>query len=315
MIRRPPRSTLRITLFPYTTLFRSVSSLTGIVAATEGEVSALHVASDGDLWFADGNAITHAEKQGTEYAIAALQIEGETAAPTVLLDVSNETGETLLAAFDDRLYEIDLATDTAYPVPIESGTIFAMAPGLAGTSYIASERGLFERWPSRCYKHYTLSDGAASAAFALSYSPKDGTFVLLESGIALARPDSELAGQASRDQLGFSSIGAGAALANNGAGTVWSMSETAVRGAEIGAATSFTADVKPVLVAYCSPCHADGANNAPVVDFPDYEVSSALAGDVVARIASGNMPPAGEPAPSTDEFQLIQAWLIGGLAE
>ncbi len=299
----------------YSQSFIVVSTLTGIIEATEGELSGLHVASDGDFWFGEGSSITHAEKQGSVYAMTSFQVEGETSAATVLLDASSEAGEILLAAFDDHLYEIDLATNTAYPVPIETGTIFAMAPGLHDTSYIATERGLFERWPSHCYKHYTLSDGASSAAFALSYSPKDGTFVLLDTGIVLARPDSELQGMASLDQLGFAKIAVGAALANNGAGTVWSTSETSVRGADIGEATSFAADVEPILVTYCSPCHAEGANSAPAVDFADYQVSSMLAGDIIQRIASGNMPPAGEPAPSKDEFQLIQAWSIGGLAE
>lgn len=299
----------------YSQSFIVVSTLTGIIEATEGEVSGLHVASDGDLWFGEGSSITHAEKQGSVYAMTSFQVEAETSAATVLLDASSEADEILLAAFGDHLYEIDLVTNTAYPVPIETGTIFAMEPGLHGTSYIATERGLFERWPSHCYKHYTLSEGPSSAAFALSYSPKDGTFVLLDTGIALARPDSKLQGMASEAQLGFANIEPSATLANNGAGTVWSTSGAAVRGADIGEAASFAADVEPVLVTYCSPCHAEGANSAPEVDFANYQVSSILAGDIIERIASGNMPPAGEPAPSKDEFQLIQAWSIGGLAE
>src|SRR3546814_17057365 len=40
MIRRPPRSTLTDTLFPYTTLFRSVEVLEGVVEDDEGH--ALH---------------------------------------------------------------------------------------------------------------------------------------------------------------------------------------------------------------------------------------------------------------------------------
>ena len=41
MIRRPPRSTLELTLFPYTTLFRSITGLRRTSFNTSGSVMAL----------------------------------------------------------------------------------------------------------------------------------------------------------------------------------------------------------------------------------------------------------------------------------
>src|SRR5213594_3470546 len=49
MRRRPPRSTQAFTLFPYTTLFRSLERLRQLVAETQLEVPGLNVGVTGEL--------------------------------------------------------------------------------------------------------------------------------------------------------------------------------------------------------------------------------------------------------------------------
>src|SRR3546814_2074820 len=53
MIRRPPRSTRTDTLFPYTTLFRSVAAETGGLEVEAGGVTARHLAG------AERGAVAH----------------------------------------------------------------------------------------------------------------------------------------------------------------------------------------------------------------------------------------------------------------
>src|SRR3546814_16484975 len=57
MRRRPPRSTLADTLFPYTTLFRPLAALIRWVAVT----GALHLDGRGDI--ADGSGAAHKDRE------------------------------------------------------------------------------------------------------------------------------------------------------------------------------------------------------------------------------------------------------------
>src|SRR3712207_7023491 len=75
MIRRPPRSTL----FPYTTLFRSLAEQPAAPVHLQDDVHALRVGEEGDLEFVDPAA--QAGRRGE----LDLLVEGQLAAPDAAL--------------------------------------------------------------------------------------------------------------------------------------------------------------------------------------------------------------------------------------
>jgi uncharacterized membrane protein len=102
-------------------------------------------------------------------------------------------------------------------------------------------------------------------------------------------------------------------LTSDDAGGVWLGEGTAISGWTLGTPMSFETDVKPVLESYCSVCHAPpGANDAPPIDFLDYDVAVAKSAQVAQRIGTGQMPPASATPLPADSHQIILRWIASG---
>src|SRR3546814_14984232 len=86
MIRRPPRSTRTDTLFPYTTLFRSVHDR--LLLVSDGVHGALDDRQIASLLAARGNAETDARRITT----AALAAGSQDNASAVLIDILDQIG-------------------------------------------------------------------------------------------------------------------------------------------------------------------------------------------------------------------------------
>jgi hypothetical protein len=90
---------------------------------------------------------------------------------------------------------------------------------------------------------------------------------------------------------------------------------------------TYTADIQPILVANCSPCHSvdnSGGHNAA----SSYDDAVERADDIVDEIESGGMPESGsgnvgcdggDPGDpgcvSAEDFALIQQWVEDGTPE
>ncbi|MEQ9317995.1 MAG: hypothetical protein RIF41_02510, partial [Polyangiaceae bacterium] len=208
----------------------------------------------------------------------------------------------LYVAFGDRLYEIE--DDSAYAVPFELGAVHAISAGSADAIYVASDRGLFERAVDGQWTRYTLTDDDAGApATALSFYPKDGAFVSVPGGVALATPDAGVTGVVSS---------AFPQMIADDVGQLWLAGGSDVTGLAVGTPIGFEDDVAPILTTYCSSCHADGTENAPLQDFADYDNVVVLAQTVVSRIQAGQMPPAGSDPLPGDAVDLINRWYLSG---
>jgi hypothetical protein len=105
---------------------------------------------------------------------------------------------------------------------------------------------------------------------------------------------------------------AGAAGAGGSAGAAGAGGES---GASNDAEVTYGADIQPILVQNCSPCHATlnlGQHNAAA----SYADAVRVAEDMVDEIDSGGMPPAcdggdvGDPGcVSEADFDLIEQWV------
>ena len=77
---------------------------------------------------------------------------------------------------------------------------------------------------------------------------------------------------------------------------------------------TFTTDIKPIITTYCavSGCHVAGAQAPNLSDDTELK-TQADGGRIKARlIDQGDMPPAGSPAPTSDEIASIKCWLEAG---
>ena len=252
--------------------------------------------ADGDLlWLCTPDGLARLE----DGELSWLTIEGESGLPAA---VHHAATGLLYVAFDDRLYEIE--SDRAYAVPFELGAIHAIGAGRGDAVYVASDRGLFERNVEGEWTRYTLTeDDAGAPATALSFYPKDGTFVAVPGGITLANPDDGITGVATSD--------ASHMIADD-LGRIWLGGGTDVTGLPVGTPIGFEDDVAPILTSYCASCHDEGIDNAPVQDFADYDNVVLLAQTVVSRIRDGQMPPAGSDPLPGDAVDLINRWYLSG---
>lgn len=82
----------------------------------------------------------------------------------------------------------------------------------------------------------------------------------------------------------------------------------------------YATEVRPILARYCYPCHGDGVDEAGLAldDWPDPGAAAADVATwrlVAARLAAGEMPPAGEPRPSAAETERVLAFARAVAAE
>ena len=77
---------------------------------------------------------------------------------------------------------------------------------------------------------------------------------------------------------------------------------------------TFTKHIKPIVTNYCavSGCHEAGGQS-PDLSNDNTLQGQAQAGRIKARLIDQNdMPPAGSPAPTSDEISYIKCWLEAG---
>lgn len=258
------------------------------------EPLAMH--ADGDvLWLCTPSGLARLQDDELSW----LTVDGEDGPPAA---VHHAATDLLYVAYGDRLYEID--GDTAYAVPFELGAVHAIGAGSDDAIYAATARGLFERSVDGQWTRYTLTDDDAGApAMGLSFYPKDGTFVAVPGGIALAAPDTGVTGVVATT--------APSMIADD-LGQLWLGEGSDVTGLPVGTPIGFEEDVAPILTSYCSGCHDDGTANAPIQDFADYDNVVVFAQTILSRIRAGQMPPAGSDPLPGDALDLINRWYLSG---
>ncbi|MHC5012768.1 MAG: DUF1587 domain-containing protein, partial [Planctomycetota bacterium] len=79
-------------------------------------------------------------------------------------------------------------------------------------------------------------------------------------------------------------------------------------------APTFAGDVAPFLLTYCTPCHGTDRPQANVSFAHMEDEEEALADptlwpDVRRRLLRGEMPPEGQPRPTSEETALVLAWI------
>jgi hypothetical protein len=135
------------------------------------------------------------------------------------------------------------------------------------------------------------------------------------------------AGGAAAGGAPASAAGAGGA-AGGAAGAVNAGGSAGQGGPDAGAVevelVTYTADIRPILVANCGTCHTAPNNRGGHNATSSYDDAVRVADDIVGEISSGGMPlntgcNGGEPgAPgcvSVDDFELIQQWVEDGTPE
>jgi hypothetical protein len=227
-----------------------------------------------------------------------LAVDGESGAPTA----AQRAGNVVLAAWGERLYELDLGSGELTRVPYDTGAVHAMAPGRDGAVYLGTARGLVQRDAVGAYTLYTL--GGVLEPTALAYYAKDGTFAAGRDGVVVASPADGVRGLARLDA-------AAPIAAADARGRLWIGDGEAVTAYPWGTPIGFAADVAPILASYCLGCHENGDGGAPVLPLSDQEAVGALGDLLLARIGSGQMPPAGFPRPARHELDLVAGWLHG----
>jgi len=72
---------------------------------------------------------------------------------------------------------------------------------------------------------------------------------------------------------------------------------------------TFSGQAQAILQSYCQACHEVGGLNRALTTWA--QINADLA-DVVVRVKSCNMPPAGAPVPTTEERATLQGWFRCG---
>jgi len=251
------------------------------------------------IWFGSASGLSVIEIG----VLSAWAIEGASGAPTVL----SPEGGIVYVAFGDKLFELDTAAGQATALAYDFGTIHAITRGSSGTTYVAADKGLFERSADGSFTQYTLSDSDPRAAWAAVFDPKKGVFAVTAAGIVLATPGAKPTAVAALPE-GMT----GARAAEDDIGNVWIGAGKRLAGLKIGSTVTFKEDVAPILEKYCATCHATGAQYAKVIDFADYEATKAIATVMVTRISTGSMPPAAALPMPAEDADVILRWEASG---
>ncbi len=239
-------------------------------------------------------------------------IEGATpAAITALL----ATGDAVYIGFGAQLYILDTKAQKATIIDYDFGAINEIISGPGGVLHIATSQGLFERKAEGVYTQYTMADGEAVAEVDdIAFDAKQGTFIVTSTGISLATGDAAPVGMATLGEQKAPRL-----MAFDDIGNLWVGEDQTVYRLPLGSKIGFAEDVRPILEKHCMACHADPptiqGENAPAVNFLDYDTATEYGASTVLRISTGQMPPAGkaDPVPPA-EFEIVKRWQEGGQA-
>ncbi len=279
-----------------------ITAMTSRIADDDGDQAMeAHVAL-----LAEGGAY---ELSGGE--LRAWKVEGEGGAPTAALAQKDR----LYLAFGRRVYEVDKATETAYPLVFDIGEVRAIACNSRACDegsliYFASDAGLVERSPDGAYTLYPLAvEGEAATpveGFALD-GGKQRLYALAGSQVLRVRGGELPDAVATLDPEGD----AGRTMAVDKLGDVWASQGLTVKKLALGTPLSFATDVKPVMHEYCSECHTPGIQGAPKIDFEAFETMAGIVDTALMRVATGTMPPISYPKKLPKEkLQILQDWAV-----
>ena len=167
--------------------------------------------------------------------------------------------------------------------------------------WVATDGGLWELSSESEWRLYPLSDGVPAAVQAVA-AYDDHAVVVADRRVISTDPLVTLAT--------LDGPAAGIAVQS---GDIWVAVGSELVGLLVGEVPSFKADVLPILEAACNGCHGDGVGG-PKHDLADYETVVSLADQVIARVTTGQMPPAGTPALTEDQLETLVRWYGAGLA-
>lgn len=272
------------------------------LSAAVSELDVAHMAFSGEgegeaFWFSGTDGLFRVFQS----SMMAVDIVGEDGAPTGLA----ANGQTLLVAYGERLYEVDLDTWMQWFVTDGAGAVVQIAER-AGVFTVATSTGMLSRSEDGSYVHYELLEGTTpQGANATLYHSEHGAVGAMTSGIVAP----------SAAQTGLAELahdGPIAGLAEDAYGNLWVAAGTALTGVMVGEHVGFEAEVAGILETHCAGCHEAGISGAPKHDFTNYSVALPLADDIIARISNGTMPPSG-PLPA-EEYETLIRWYTTGQA-
>ena len=293
--------------------FHTSGTMERLLWSPAGEAFAeLDIAAMASIGAGDEEQIWLIGAQGVHQAVGGQLvqwiIEGEEdSAPSAILP----TIDGVLVAFGGTVYQLDTATQQVSAIDYDFGHIYAMAPGLDGKTFFATDTGLLRRDDTLAFTHYTLApEGETGAAvYALVLDPLEGVYALCDDALLIAGADAPAGITAIED-------GQSARVSVDDFGTVFVSSSSAVEGFALGTPLSFASDVQPLMVDHCMQCHAaPGSNGAPPVAFDEHTTAVEYIDLMVSRISDGSMPPPGFDPITADELEIILRWQTSGLAQ
>lgn len=247
-------------------------------------------------------------------ALITWTIEGEAGLPTALLGQK----ERLYLAYGSRVYEVDRASEKAYPLTFDVGYVKAMACNTLACDegsivYFASDKGLVERSASGAYTRYPLANEGDPAVTVEGFAFDAGRQRLyaLAGGLVILLRDGEVPkGVATLGPP--ASGGEGRSMAADKIGDLWVGEGLGLTRLAIGTPLSFATDVAPIMHTYCAGCHATAQNGAPTINFEAYNVMVDKATVALTRMKEGTMPPATyEKKLPKEKIQIIEDWAVG----
>lgn len=251
------------------------------------------------VWLGTASGIFHLQPQ--DGALEKWRVAEHDTAPQALW----ADRETMVAAFEDTLYRVDIAARTAVLEDLDFGMIHRISDDGRANLYLATSRGLFRRDPDGAYTQYTLTDDAGPVVVDdLAFDPVLGTIAVTDIGVVRAAPDDSPVLMFELPQ-----VQTPRRVASDETGVVWVGHEETVSGYLVGESISFEEDIVPIFDTYCMGCHTvDNTQGVPAIAFTDYDVAIQQEGRVKARIVAGDMPPRdAEPLP-VDAQELLTRW-------
>jgi hypothetical protein len=282
--------------------YESKLLLSPISAALAGQnVVAMAVSGAGDdelVWVATDSRLLAVSADLYDEIV----ILEESGAPTVL----GAAAGVVVAVYDNRVYEIDVASWTYAPLPALPGSVHSVA-SRAGVLAFATAAGVLVRDPSGSYTRFSLADNEESVW--VEDVAVDGN------GRALGLIEAGLIGAASGAVEGLGPHQKGAStrlLTSDGYGNAWIAADEKLTGLLVGDPVSFAESVQSILQTNCNSCHTSGTS-APYQDLGSYATAKALAADIVQRVSTGQMPPKPIAPLSDDDYQTLISWYATGL--